>query len=134
MNRLCLIALSLLISCSNRKSASETEIRIADSARYRVTTLGEWERRDWEYFQELESEIKRQKENFTDEQVSRYIQEMIDNRLIGNPMLFLETEEGTKLETVDYLTYKKYRLEHPVDSMRSFTVIPKLTKEDSLAY
>lgn len=59
---------------------------------------------------------------------------MIDRGLLAKPTLYRNTKEGTKFELVDYLTYKKYRLENPIDTMALFTVTTHLTKEDSLNY
>ena len=137
VNKLTLFTLLLLLSCScnQDKSTEKSELlKLADSNSYPVITLGQLENETWIFFQELESEIKRQEKNINENEINEQIQYMIDKKLVNEPLIILETEKGTEFKSVDYLTYKNYRLKNPIDTNRLFTTGSKITKEDSLRF
>jgi hypothetical protein len=134
MNQLLIIILTLLTACTQTTSTdTSTSVISADSLPL-ISTLGQTEKATWSFFQELEAEIKRQEPNFSQNQVNEYIQEMINNGLVNRPEIFIDTKNGTESKTVDYKTYKDFRLNNPIDIKRLWTSSSRLSKEDSLNY
>jgi hypothetical protein len=117
--------LIVLLSCQQRnETGDQGNIGFPDSL---VSwTLGQEEQAYWDYYQRIEAEILKGG-HARKEEIDDYLQVLIDEDLVHEPQIYMDTDSGTMFQTVDYKTYKKYRLEHPIDSNRGIIVVlPRL--------
>ena len=93
-------------------------------------TLGEEEQALWNYFRDFEKQLENDSK-IKKEKIPKIIQTLINDGELLTPLLFIDTEQGTQRKVGDYLTYKKYRNENPIDLNRYHVL--KISVSDSLA-
>lgn len=122
------LTLAVFSNCSHDKSADGNES--AEDTIVVFNTLGEEEQFLWDYFQDIEKRLEKDPE-IKKENIPKIIQLLINEGELETPVLFIETEQGTQSKAVDYLTYKKYREQNPIDLKRYYVV--KLPMPDTVS-
>lgn len=94
----CLFTVLLISSIACHQDSRETALMLpVDSSTPVIVSLGQMEARTWEFFHELEAEIRRRETRISENEINAQIQFMIDNGLVEKPHLWLETATGTEL-------------------------------------
>ena len=125
MNRLTFVLISaVLLSCSTSQKRNEINESTNDID-FEIGTFGVIDLGQFKYFQEMEK-LLIEEHKVSPEEVEDYIQISIDEQILPEPYIVVETDSGLKVKTVTYNHYKRYRAEHPIDSNREMTVNIKL--------
>jgi hypothetical protein len=125
-------ALSLVITCSPESpDRSKQSVSQSGDNKQLLTTLGQAEKAIEDYYQSMEKEIKNDL-GITEEKLEDHIQSLIHIGHIPQPIIFIDTPEGTEAKTVSYSTYKEFRRKNTIDLNRHYRT--NLTSAYSAAY
>jgi hypothetical protein len=124
-----ILILIIIIGCAKNNSNNDIA-QTTDSTKF-ITALGDEEQAMWEYFESVERDLGNDPK-IKKEKISELIQSLIDNGDLQQPIIFLDGEKGTEPKTVDYLTYKEFRRNNPIDPRRPYVVSLQMTDNSVL--
>lgn len=119
-----ILILIIVFGCS--KNSSNDDSRQAIDSTMLNRTLGDEEQAMWDYFQSVERELEKDSK-IQKEKIPHVIQTLIDNGDLQKPLIFLDGKNGTESNAVDYLTYKRFRKNNPIDKNRLYVISLRMT-------
>lgn len=106
-----------LVTCSP-ETAQETAAQ-SDDNKQLLTTLGQAEKAMDDYYQLIEKEVGNDL-GITKEELEDHIQSLIQSGHIPEPIIFIDSPEGTEAKTVSYSIYKDFRRKNVIDLNRHY--------------